>query len=262
MRLFLFLLPGLLAVTACGGGDPMQGFQPGEVGRVVRVMDGDSVVLDTGQSVRLVGIEAPAFGRDGVPDEPHAEESRRRLEDMVLGRRVRLYYAGLTRDRYDRALAHVRTEDRLGPVIWANEALAGEGAVRVRAYPDTAFGVEHLFEAEQQARADRLGLWALSYYRVRDARDLDAQPAGFLVLAGILAPRRPAPFDDTACQRALMGSEVTIIVDAPAMAACDMDTGLRVEARGWYRDGRVRLNAAVNLRVMPGDAFAMAGDNP
>jgi len=39
---------------------PLAGTQPGEHGRVVRVIDGDALVLDTGQSVRLVGIEAPA----------------------------------------------------------------------------------------------------------------------------------------------------------------------------------------------------------
>jgi endonuclease YncB( thermonuclease family) len=50
----------LAALAACSAPDPLAGTQPGEHGRVVRVIDGDALVLDTGQSVRLVGIEAPA----------------------------------------------------------------------------------------------------------------------------------------------------------------------------------------------------------
>lgn len=238
----------------------MSGFQPGETGRVVRVIDGDAVVLDTGQSVRLVGVEAPAFGRNGAPDAPHAEETRRRLEDMVLGRRVRLYYSGLTRDRYDRALAHLHTEDRLGPEIWVNLALVEDGAVRVRIYPDTANGADALFAAEVEAMAQRRGLWSRQAYRVRDARDLADAAPGFLIMSGILGPRRPGPFEDTACARSLLGSEVVVTVDLPAMAACDLETGQRVQVRGWYREGRLRLNAADNLRPLAGEALAMAGD--
>jgi len=54
------LLMALAALAACSAPDPLAGTQPGEHGRVVRVIDGDALVLDTGQSVRLVGIEAPA----------------------------------------------------------------------------------------------------------------------------------------------------------------------------------------------------------
>jgi endonuclease YncB( thermonuclease family) len=54
------LLMALAALAACSAPDPLAGTQPREHGRVVRVIDGDALVLDTGQSVRLVGIEAPA----------------------------------------------------------------------------------------------------------------------------------------------------------------------------------------------------------
>ena len=51
-------------------------------------------------------------------------------------------------------------------------------------------------------------------------------------------------------------------VDLPAMAACDLETGQRVQVRGWYRDGRMRLNAADNLRPLPGEALAWAEGQP
>ncbi|MBI1253587.1 MAG: hypothetical protein GC196_04490 [Hyphomonas sp.] len=61
------LLFGLAACNAAA--DPLDELAVGERGRVVRVVDGDALALDTGQSVRLVGVEAPphrtATGRRG-----------------------------------------------------------------------------------------------------------------------------------------------------------------------------------------------------
>ena len=95
---------GCMTLVACGAPGPLDSLEPGERGRVVRVVDGDTIVLDTGQSVRLVGIEAPSGGyRDHAP-QPYPTESKRMMEDIVLGRDIQLHYGGLTRDRYDRAL--------------------------------------------------------------------------------------------------------------------------------------------------------------
>ena len=247
-----------ICLASCGPSAGLGDFQPGEQGRVVRVMDGDALVLDTGQSVRLVGIEAPAFGRDGRPDAPHAEASRRMLEDLVLGRQVQLHYAGLTRDRYDRALAHVATTDRLGADYWVNLELVARGAARVRTYPDTSLGSKALFDAETEARAKARGVWALAAYKPRDARDFGGVEPGFVILMGILGPRRAPIFDETACARDLMGSDITVIVDLSAMDACDFEAGLRVEVRAWYSDGRLSLNSADNLRAKPAPAMAEA----
>ncbi|MEL6956388.1 MAG: thermonuclease family protein [Pseudomonadota bacterium] len=257
----VFVVAIALALSGCGGPRPLEDFQPGERGRVVRVSDGDALVLDTGQSVRLVGIEAPGFGRDGREDSAYAREAHRVLEDLVLGREVQLHYAGLTRDRYDRALAHVTTVDRLGPAYWINLELIERGAVRVRSYPDTARGSDQLYEVEEEARLAGQGLWALADYRVEDARDFDTSTTGLVILTAILGPREPAPFDDTACARHLLGSAITVTVERPAMDACDLEAGLRVQVRGWHRDGRLRLNAAQNLRPLaPAAIAARPGD--
>ncbi|MEM1105799.1 MAG: thermonuclease family protein [Pseudomonadota bacterium] len=250
-----------LGLAACGAPAPLQGFEPGEQGRVVRVIDGDALVLNTGQSVRLVGLEAPAFGRDGDEDAPHAEASKRALEDLVLGRQVRLYYSGMTRDRYDRALAHVQTIDRLGPALWVNQSLVAAGAARVRAYPDTARGSQALFDAEDQARQDKQGLWALRAYAVPDARDTAPDAGGFILVAGILGERAPPIFGDAACARRLMASGITLNVARSAMDVCDLQTGLRVEARGWLSDGRLSVNSAKNIRPQGAAAIA-AGPAP
>lgn len=252
-------LVGLLLLSACSRDGPLDAFEPGERGRVVRVLDGDALVLDTGQSVRLVGIEAPARGRGERPGQPYAGEAARQLEDLVLGREVRLYYAGLTRDRYDRALAHVVTTDRLGPSAWVNLSLVEGGAARVRLYPDTSRGADPLFAAEASAREAQQGLWRMRDYAILDARDAPRDMRGFVILDGVLGPRAPSDDHETSCMRDLMGSDLRIRVAASAISACDLPLGLRIEVRGWFSSGELDLNAAGNLRTTGEAPVAMAG---
>src|SRR5690606_18112431 len=68
----------------------------GPSGRVVAVSDGDTIDLEGGLTVRLVGIQAPKLplGRDGFEPWPLGEEAKARIEDLVLGRTVTLHSGG------------------------------------------------------------------------------------------------------------------------------------------------------------------------
>lgn len=68
---------------------------------VVRVVDGDTVELGDGETVRLVGIDTPEVGECGY------ERAARRLEQLVLGRQVRLGESDEDRDGYGRLLRYV-----------------------------------------------------------------------------------------------------------------------------------------------------------
>lgn len=50
---------------------------------VRQVVDGDTLRLVDGRSVRLIGINAPEIGRKGRTSEPYAEAARRRLQALV-----------------------------------------------------------------------------------------------------------------------------------------------------------------------------------
>lgn len=249
----LFFL-GVLA--ACGSASPLPGMEPGERGRVVRVIDGDALVLNTGQSVRLVGLEAPALRPRGREPDCYAVEASRTLEDMVMGREVQLYYPGLTRDRYDRALAHVVTTDAAGPEIWINMALIQQGAARVRLYPDTAARGEDLLDAERIARDNKSGLWAKSAYRPIAASDVEADVRGFMLITAILGTAKPATGDfaeNLACQRELRGAELRLEVRNDAAQFCELEDGLSVQMRGWISNGRVDLTHPLHLQKLPED---------
>lgn len=175
------LLAGL--ATACAAqGDLAEG----ERGRVARVIDGDSLALDTGLRVRLAEVEAPAAGHGGRPNEPGAAAARDLMQRASMGRAAQLWYGGLTRDRYDRAIAHVIARDETGGEVWLNGLAVRQGAARVRTYPDNARRARRLLALEQDARAAKRGLWAEPFWRVRGTDDLAGAPA-FAIVEGVVS---------------------------------------------------------------------------
>ena len=68
---------------------------------VVRVVDGDTIDLRNGRTVRLAGIDAPGVGQCGY------KRSRNTLADLVLGKRVSLAASDEEQDQYGRLLKYV-----------------------------------------------------------------------------------------------------------------------------------------------------------
>lgn len=177
-------LAGLASLVA---GCSAQGdLAAGEQGRVTRVLDGDVLALETGLRVRLAEIEAPAPGYGERVGEPWAEEARGVLAAAAVGRQAALWYGGLSRDSYERALAHVIVRDEVGGEVWLNGMLVRQGAARVRTYPDNARRVRRLLALEVEARAAKRGLWADAHWRVRGLDDLEDAP-NFAIVEGEVA---------------------------------------------------------------------------
>ncbi|MEE9380267.1 MAG: thermonuclease family protein [Hyphomonadaceae bacterium] len=241
-------------LCACEKPEPLETLEPGERGRVVRILDGDTLVLETGLTVRLVGIEAPSFARrrsagdEEIEDDVYARESHRMLEDMAMGREVQLFYPGLTRDRYDRALAHVRTDDALGAELWLNIEMLKRGGVRFRIYPDTARLGELLLEAEQAARLEKAGLWRKRAYRIAEAQDRSPEDTGFFLMTGELGKAVPLAGDwaRAVCARELDGGAVILDIMPASSQFCSADDP-RVLVRGYLKEGRITLTHPLNL---------------
>lgn len=242
----------LLVPAACRAPDSPLGTLPkGETGRVVRIIDGDALVLDTGLTVRLVGIEAPAPERRNRVGEPYADKSTRTLEDLSMGRQVRLFYPGITRDRYDRALAYVRTDDNLGTEIWLNHELLKQGAARARLYPDTSRLGEYLLAAESRARNERRGLWALSAYDVLPAGDIPADARGFMIVTGVAGPQMPSTSERAQCARTLRNADLVLTIQAGAADLCRNDDNTSARRfRGYVKDGTLEITHMLNAEPL------------
>ena len=80
---------------------------------VERVIDGDTVVLDGGERVRLIGVDTPETVHPTKPVERFGREASEFTKSMAEGQRVRLEYesGGDREDRYGRTLAYVYLGD-------------------------------------------------------------------------------------------------------------------------------------------------------
>jgi len=111
-RRFLLFFAILLAPLS-GAADEIvrlpDGLKAGGNAVAVDVVDGDTLVLDNGKQVRLVGLQAPKLplGRKGFRSWPLADDSKAALERLTLWRRLALHYGGREVDRHRRLLAHL-----------------------------------------------------------------------------------------------------------------------------------------------------------
>lgn len=136
---------------------------------VKRVVDGDTLQLESGERLRLIGIDTPEMHeskklyrdsrRTNQDKETIKELGRRAYEftkGLVGGKRVRLEFDIEKHDRYGRLLAYVYLKD--GTFVNAEIVKLGFSSLMTIA-PNVKY--EGLFlKLYQQARENRLGLWA------------------------------------------------------------------------------------------------------
>lgn len=169
---FLLMAPMASAQQTC---PPAAGVS----GLVSEIVDGDTLVLESGLQVRLVGIQAPKLplGRAGFKTEPMAPEARVFLEQLAAGKRVDLRYGERRRDRHGRALAHVTLAGPSGePGHWLQWEMLHAGLARVYSFADNRLCIAELLAAERAARKAGRGIWALDSYQI-----LTAQKPGQMV---------------------------------------------------------------------------------
>ncbi|HEU4451033.1 MAG TPA: thermonuclease family protein [Gaiellaceae bacterium] len=139
----------VLALAGCSLDDPT--LDERTVGEVV---DGDTIVLEGGERVRLVQIDAPELAEG----ECYGLEARRELERLLPpGADVRLERDALLDDvdRFGRLLRYVEHD---GVVV--NVALVRRGAASVWFFDgDRGRHADELLVAVEEARAGQRGLW-------------------------------------------------------------------------------------------------------
>lgn len=140
----LSLVPPPFAATAAQASPSQTAFE----GQVIRVTDGDSITVRTGEEnikVRLAQIDAPESGQ------PWGTRSRQELADMVAGRTITIKPTG--KDRYDRTIAQLEADG-----LDVNRDMVARGAAW--AYVDYVTDPS-MIDTERRARARSVGLWAM-----------------------------------------------------------------------------------------------------
>ena len=121
---------------------------------VTRVVDGDTIILDGGERVRLIGVDTPETVHPQKPVEYFGKEASAFTKSMVEGKKVRLEYDWERKDKYGRTLAYVYLED--GTLLNAEIVKQGYG----HAYTRFPFKyLERFREYEKDANEHQRGLW-------------------------------------------------------------------------------------------------------
>jgi len=133
-------------------------YQPDDYGVVIKVFDGDTVLLADGRKVRYLGIDTPETAKPflGIMEgDPYAEEAKELNKEWVLGRNVGLIFGPKRRDHYGRLLAFVVVDD-----ICVNAELLRHGLARLFMIGDYFRFKDWFYKAEQSAREKKWGIWS------------------------------------------------------------------------------------------------------
>jgi endonuclease YncB( thermonuclease family) len=151
--------------------------------RVVRVENNGVLVLEDGRAVKVEGLLLPAGSRDHAP-KYLADEAISVLSDLARGRLVTLAAQWPKEDRYGRLRAQVFvTEDVAQP--WLQLEMLHRGLARVSIAPDRRECAGEFYNAEDEARRSRNGIWSQATYAVRaPAAALSADADTFQIVQG------------------------------------------------------------------------------
>jgi endonuclease YncB( thermonuclease family) len=130
-------------------------------GKVKRVIDGDSIIVQTDEGVkevRIRGIDAPEFGQEGF------SEAKRATERLTLGQIVNLLDEQT--DVYGRTAATVELDHNKTDTA---ESIAAKGM----AYPDPRGADSSIKKASKEAKKKSLGVWKTPQTPPWEFRDMN-----------------------------------------------------------------------------------------
>lgn len=139
----------ILAIAFCSLSSSWSGAGETLRCRVLKVIDGDSILVLAGNSemeIRLWGIDSPEY------DQPYADKAKKRTAELLKGNSISVKVKG--RDGYNRVLAVVYSG---GTCV--NQKLVMQGAAWVYDYYCRAAECGEWVRLEREARVHRRGLW-------------------------------------------------------------------------------------------------------
>lgn len=136
--------------------------------RVVRVVDGDTVDVDSGATVRYIGIDTPETRRrtsaGWIPTgDVEGEEAKKANDALVLGKKVRLEHDVQKKDKYGRTLAYVFVRENNREVLVQTELLR-RGLAFLYTLPPNVRYVDVFLAAQKEARKNKAGVWAHEFH--------------------------------------------------------------------------------------------------
>ena len=126
---------------------------------VSRVIDGDTIELNTGEKLRYIGIDTPEINFGKNP-ECYAIKAKEFNQKLVDKKEVKIEKDISDKDKYGRLLRYVYfNNESTSSAIFINEYLVRQGYAIVSTYPPDVKYIEDLLLAQKDARENNRGLW-------------------------------------------------------------------------------------------------------
>ena len=138
---------------------------------VGKVIDGDTVEIDGGERVRLIGIDTPENKRNRsgkfTPAQPFYLEAKNFLAELLAKQPVTMQLGAESVDFYGRTLAYLYLPD--GADVQAE--MLRRGYAMVTAYPPNIAHLESYGATESQACRAAIGIWGDAHFALQELGD-------------------------------------------------------------------------------------------
>lgn len=127
------------------------------IAKVVNVVDGDTFKIESGETVRLIGVDTPETVHPSKPVQCYGKEASQKTEELIEGKEIKLEKDVSETDRYNRLLRYAYIGD-----VFVNEYLVREGYAMSSSYPPDVKYQAKFVEAQKKAQEENKGLWNTS----------------------------------------------------------------------------------------------------
>ena len=129
--------------------------------QVKRVYDGDTIILENGDRIRLLGINTPEIKSHHRQGEVGGQVAKQWLKDKLHNGSVLLEYDVQKKDKYGRLLAHLFLDN--GEHL--NKQLLQQGLATLSIIPPNLRHADELQQAELMAQEKGQGIWTMDNYQ-------------------------------------------------------------------------------------------------
>ena len=126
---------------------------------VTRVVDGDTIEISSGKTVRFIGIDTPETVDPRRSVGCFGKEASNKTKDLLSGRQIILQKDVSETDKYRRLLRYIFLPLPDGRILFVNDYMVREGYAKALTYPPDVKYNEQFRQAEREAREGNRGLW-------------------------------------------------------------------------------------------------------
>lgn len=209
--------------------------------RVEKVFDGDTILLDDGRKVRLLGVNTPEIAGRIKSAEAGGEIAKQWLTLKLEQRKVFLQGDVEKQDKYQRTLAYVFNENKQ----FINVELVKRGLATVNIYPPNLKYVNELLAAQEEAERGNIGLWSDPAYSPTPAEQLNqSNYQGWKRVTGKITSLKQT----VRHSYLLFNDKVSVSIEPTSLLlfpTLESYIGKNVEVRGWVKRSRDRFYVVV-----------------